>query len=167
MFTSIDPFSLEEKVFQLLDKQWMLVTAAHSKRINPMTASWGGLGILWNFPVATVYIRPSRFTDLLIREATGFTLTFFEEAHREILKACGSLSGHDGDKVSRVGLTPCVLSDGRTAFQEARLTLSCRTLYAHKLLPRHFLDPGLENHYPDKDYHNLYIGRITGAYRRE
>jgi len=167
MFISVDPFTLEENVFHLLDRQWMLITATHGGRINPMTASWGGLGILWNLPVATIYVRPSRFTDALVRESEGFTLTFYKESHRKILNACGTLSGREGDKASRVGLTPCTLPDGRPAFKEARLALSCRTLYAHRLIPEHFRDPGLEAHYPEKDHHHIYIGEITAAFRQK
>ena len=31
-----------------------------------MTASWGGMGILWNKPVVFVFIRPQRFTNSLV-----------------------------------------------------------------------------------------------------
>ena len=40
----------------------MLITAGTKEKCNTMTASWGGLGVLWGGPVATVYIRPQRYT---------------------------------------------------------------------------------------------------------
>ena len=48
--------------FDKIGRQWMLVTAEKDGRVNTMTASWGGLGVLWGKPVATVYIRPQRYT---------------------------------------------------------------------------------------------------------
>ena len=59
MFGRIDPKELNQNVFSMIGEQWMLVTAGTAERCNTMTASWGGLGVLWGKPVATVYIRPS------------------------------------------------------------------------------------------------------------
>ena len=33
-----------EDIFNLIGKQWMLVTAGNQERFNTMTASWGGIG---------------------------------------------------------------------------------------------------------------------------
>ena len=65
MFSRIDPKELDQNVFSMIGEQWMLVTAGTAERCNTMTASWGGLGVLWGKPVATVYIRPQRYTCLL------------------------------------------------------------------------------------------------------
>ena len=65
MFGRIDPKELNQNVFSMIGEQWMLVTAGTAERCNTMTASWGGLGVLWGKPVATVYIRPQRYTLLL------------------------------------------------------------------------------------------------------
>lgn len=62
MFGRIDPKELNQNVFSMIGEQWMLVTAGTAERCNTMTASWGGLGVLWGKPVATVYIRPQRYT---------------------------------------------------------------------------------------------------------
>ena len=166
MLKKIDPRELDDNVFRLIGDEWMLITARFNGRVNPMTASWGGLGILLNMPVATVYVRPSRFTDPLVQKSQAFSLSFLLPGHKKILDACGALSGRDGDKVSRVGLTIEKLPDGGPAFREARLILSCRVLYAHRLLPECFTSPEPEAHYPRKDYHNIYIGAVTSAYLR-
>ena len=42
----------KENAFDLIGKEWMLVTAGTEDKFNTMTASWGGVGILWNKPVA-------------------------------------------------------------------------------------------------------------------
>ena len=38
----------------------------NGEKVNTMTASWGGTGILWNKPVAFIFIRPQRYTYELI-----------------------------------------------------------------------------------------------------
>ena len=39
--------SLEFNPFTKISKEWMLVTAGDEKKSNTMTASWGGVGIMW------------------------------------------------------------------------------------------------------------------------
>ena len=68
MFRSIDPKDLTENVFSLLADRWTLITAGTPQRCNTMTASWGGLGVLWNKPVATIYVRPQRHTFAFLEE---------------------------------------------------------------------------------------------------
>ena len=60
-----------ENVFEAIGKEWMLVTAGTATSPNTMTASWGGLGWIWNKPVAFVFVRPERFTHHLIEENEG------------------------------------------------------------------------------------------------
>lgn len=71
-----------------------------------MTASWGGVGVLWNKNVATVYIRPQRYTKEFVDGNEKFTLTFFSEQYRNALTYLGRVSGKDGDKIKESGLTP-------------------------------------------------------------
>ena len=53
----IEPEKLHGDVFTMIGKEWMLVTAEKDGRVNTMTASWGGMGILWNKKVAYIFIR--------------------------------------------------------------------------------------------------------------
>ena len=39
---------LKENFFEAIGKEWMLVTAGTKEKFNTMTASWGGIGWLWN-----------------------------------------------------------------------------------------------------------------------
>ena len=96
----------KEDALNLIGKQWMLVTAGTSEKFNTMTASWGGLGWLWNKPVAFVFIRPERYTHGFIEASDCMTLSFYGEEYREALKICGTKSGRDIDKVAATGLTP-------------------------------------------------------------
>lgn len=53
---------LSENFFEVIGKEWMLVTAGSKEHFNTMTASWGGIGWLWNKPVVFVFIRSERYT---------------------------------------------------------------------------------------------------------
>ena len=163
----ITPYELNENLFSLLDREWMLITARDPEtgKINTMTASWGGFGILWNKPVAFVFIRPQRYTYEFTEKTDGMTLSFFSEEYRDALKLCGRTSGRDGDKIANAGLTPKLL-DGRASFEEARMVMSCRKLYADDLKESAFVDPALLSNYSAKDYHRMYIVEIEGIIKK-
>ena len=65
-FKETDISTLKFNPFDKISRQWMLVTAGDNDSSNTMTASWGGVGIMWGKPVATVYIRPQRYTKEFI-----------------------------------------------------------------------------------------------------
>ncbi len=152
------------KPFTILDQQWALLVAG-SARPNPMTVSWGGLGTLWNRPVATVYVRPTRFTYSLLGAEPFFTLNFLPERHRAALDLCGSTSGRDTDKwrLAELGRVP-----GETVpvprVAEAELALECRVLATLDVDPKRFLEPELEALYPKKDYHRIFLGEVLAAF---
>ena len=56
-------------IFKQFDKKWALLTAGSMEKFNTMTISWGGLGTLWSKPVASVYVRTSRYTHEFMDEA--------------------------------------------------------------------------------------------------
>ena len=58
----VKPQDLEVNPFDAVGRQWMLITAGDKENCNTMTASWGGLGVIWGKPSATAYIRQSRYT---------------------------------------------------------------------------------------------------------
>ena len=64
----------QENAFELIGKEWMLVTGGTKDNFNMMTASWGGIGWLWNKPVAFIFIRPERYTYPLIEKNDQLTL---------------------------------------------------------------------------------------------
>ena len=71
-----------------------------------MTASWGGLGVLWNANVSFAFVRPSRYTFEFLEREKYYTLSFLGLSQRRALQICGSKSGRDTDKVAEAGLTP-------------------------------------------------------------
>lgn len=166
-FTSIKPVELTDNPFKLIGDDWMLITAGDiesHKTFNTMTASWGGLGILWHKPVSYIFVRPTRYTYEFTEKHDLYTLSVFEEKYRAVLNLCGTFSGRDTDKVANAKLTPVEFETGAVGFQEARLVMVCKKLYYQDLTPDRFIDPTLDKNYPKKDYHRMYVGEIIGVY---
>ena len=129
--------SLEFNPFTKISKEWMLVTAGDEKKSNTMTASWGGVGIMWGKNIATAYIRPQRYTKKFMDETGMYTLSFLSEDYRKALSVCGSVSGKDvEDKWKEAGLHPYAVKEND------------------------------EKWYPDKDYHTMYMGEIVKVLKR-
>lgn len=170
---------LKDNFFDAIGKEWMLVTAGTGSNFNLMTASWGGIGWLWNKPVAFVFIRPERYTFEFAEQSNHITLSFLgmSKEAREIYKICGSKSGRDINKVEACGLeVEPTVHDG-VAYKQARLTLVGTKLYAEDLKPECFIDSALRDRWYSSSQeaqkldsgitngmHKMYILEITGAY---
>jgi flavin reductase (DIM6/NTAB) family NADH-FMN oxidoreductase RutF len=165
-FKTIKPEELSDNPFKLIGKDWMLITGGAPDKFNTMTASWGGLGVLWERKVAFCFIRPTRYTYEFVERSENFTLSFFEEHYRKAMTFVGTHSGRDTDKIKETGLTP-VKENGRVYFKEARLVLACRKLYFQDISPDRFLDPTINEMYPQKDYHRMYVGEIVKCLVKE
>ena len=163
-FTKINIAEQSFNPFDLIGKQWMLISAGTEKKWNTMTASWGGVGVIWGKPSATCYIRKSRYTKEFVDNSEYFTLSFLQEGHRDALNLLGSKSGRDMDKMNDNGLTPIFL-DGQPTFEEAQLVLICRKRGVSDIAPSDMSDEVCEKWYGDKDYHTMYIGEIVAAYQ--
>lgn len=158
-FHSVDPASLACNPFSLIGKDWALLTAGDADGFNTMTVSWGNMGVMWNKNIVTVFVRPQRYTREFIERCDKFTLSFYDESMRPALRLCGSKSGRDLDKAAAAGLTP-VFENGTTYFAQAKLVLECRKIYCDKIRPEGFLIPEINDSYPGKDYHVVYMGEI-------
>lgn len=158
-------------VFEKIGKDWMLISAYDQNRegtkINTMTASWGGAGVLWNKNVFFCFVRPQRFTKEFIDVQDTITLSFFGKEQRDALTICGRNSGRDCDKIAMSGLHPSV-SDGAVFFDEAEITLVGKKLFAQDMTEESFVDKSLVDiNYPGKDFHTVYVCEIVGAYKKD
>lgn len=162
-FEKISPEQIADNVFQQIGQDWMLITAGKDKNFNFMTASWGGLGILWNKPVCFCFIRPERHTRKFMEENEIFTVSFFPPEYRDELMFCGTSSGRDTDKVAKTGFTPVISQNNAVYFEEARLVVECKKIYYQDIDPKNFLDESIKNNYPQKDYHRMYVGEIINC----
>lgn len=159
-FKEIAPEAMQESVFKVIGTDWLLVTGAAGGKANAMTASWGGMGIMWGKPVAFLVIRPQRYTKEFIDKSKGMTISVFAGDRRKMMGYFGSVSGRDEDKIAKAGLT-CLEDEGRVYFEEARMVLICKKLYAQEMQEACFIDnDSREKWYPDKDYHTMYIVEV-------
>ena len=165
MFKKVDPKTLDLNPFAAIGDRWMLVTAGTPEKCNTMTASWGALGILWGVPMATVYIRPQRYTKRFVDENEYFTLSFFPEDFRPQLNLCGTKSGRDVDKVKECGFTVAAGAGNAPYFEQADLVLVCR-----KRMSVPMEEHRIPNHVREKqyhgDYHEMYWGEIVEALQK-
>ena len=154
---------------ELIGKQWMLITAGTQESFNTMTASWGGLGFLWNRPVAFVFVRPNRHTAKFIDEQAAFTLSFMPEKYREDLLFCGRNSGRDVDKMAATSLKPYTTPNGLVAMADADLVLECRKMAVATMQETDFVnfaEVSPQWYDPTNPLHKVYICEIASTYVR-
>ena len=166
---AINPNEIKDNFIELIGKEWMLVSAGDKEKFNMMTASWGGVGVLWNRPVVFAFIRPERYTREFIDARNEFTITFLGPEHRKAHSICGSKSGREIDKVAATGLTPLLKEAGNPVFEEARLTLECKVVYKSEIEEAKFLDPTVFPRWYDEkngNAHIVYIAEILNAWEK-
>ena len=164
---AIDPNQLNDNFIELIGKEWMLVAAGTQEKFNMMTASWGGIGVLWNRPVVFVFVRPERYTRTFIDDRKQFTLSFLKPDYRQAHSICGSKSGREIDKVAATGLTPSFTEAGNPLFAESKLSLECKVLYESAIEACKFLDPTLYPQWYNEargNAHLVYIAEIMNAW---
>ncbi|MCD8043050.1 MAG: DUF4468 domain-containing protein [Tannerellaceae bacterium] len=163
-YRSITPDRIPGNIVKMLSEDWMLITAGKDEEFNMMTASWGGLGMLFGKPVAICYINPARYTYRLMETSDTYTFTFYTEAYRDVLQYCGSASGRDQDKVKESGLTPLTTPTGSKAFGEAWMIIECRKMISQPLSTEVMNDPQLKAEWLGKQVHKMYIGEIINVW---
>ena len=163
-YKRIDPTKIPGNIIKMLSEDWMLITGCDGSTFNPMTASWGGLGYLYNRPVAFCFINPSRHTYTLMENGDTYTLTFYTETYCDALNYCGSHSGKDGDKVKGAGLTPITTPSGSKAFSEAWMIIECKKLVAQPLQQGAIYDTELRHKWDGQKMHQMYIGEIINVW---
>ena len=158
---------MEMNPFTKIGKEWMLITAGDEKKANTMTASWGGVGVLWGKNVVYIFIRDSRYTKEFIDNGEFFSMSFFNEKYRDALSYCGKESGRNvDDKFKGAGLTPAFRHNIPYP-DEANLVLLCRKMAAVPITEDTFVDPQImPKWYSDNDMHVMYVGEIIEAVAR-
>lgn len=157
-------------------KNGVLLTTKAGGRVNTMAISWGTLGIEWNKPIFTTFVREGRFTKRQLDENGEFTINIpLGEYDRKIIGVCGTKSGYDTDKIKELGLT---LEEAEKisvpGIRELPLTLECKVIYKQEQ-DRHAIRPEeIEAFYPqdvvssfhgsNRDFHTAYYGEIVKAY---
>ncbi|HWT76911.1 MAG TPA: flavin reductase [Mobilitalea sp.] len=162
-FKEVSPELIKKNPFQAIGKEWMLVTAGNQDKVNTMTASWGGLGVMYGKAVAFVVIRPQRYTKEFIDQEETFSLSFLDKNYKDVLNYLGTVSGRNEDKIQKSGLT-LEYYEETPYFADANLVFVCKKLVKQALEADSLLLEKLDKtFYPTKDYHVLYIAEITKA----
>ena len=166
-YKKIAPTELCGNVFHMIGDEWMLVTATDKEGgYNTMTASWGGMGVLWNKPVTYIFLRPQRYTRELMDASETFSACFLPESYRKELQYCGSHTGREVDKLAFCGFEAVTL-DNTPVIAQSEIAITCRKLFRQKFDPESFADPSIDAaNYPNKDYHFFYVGEILGVYQK-
>lgn len=159
----IAPELLRKNPFQLIGKDWMLITAGNEDKVNTMTASWGGLGVMYGKNVAYIVIRPNRYTKEFVDQEETFSLSFFDKGYRKTLNYLGTVSGRNEDKIAKSKLT-VVRYEDTPYFDEAKLVFICKKLFKQPLNTDGLVNDQLkQTWYRAGDYHTLYIAEITAV----
>lgn len=159
IYKTIDPKNIKDNLIRCLSEEWALITAGNKDGYNMMTASWGFFGEMWGNDSLAVVIRPQRYTMEFVDNSDYFTVSFYGD-RKDVHKVCGSKSGRDIDKTKETGLTP-VLGEKYVYFKEARMVVVVKKQYVGKISPENFTENGIiDRWYPEKDFHNLIIGKI-------
>ncbi len=164
-FIKIAPEEIGENTFKAIGSDWMLVSAGEADSFNTMTASWGGMGVLWRKNVAFVFIRPQRYTFEFTEKYDKMSLSFFGGEKREALSLCGRVSGRDCDKIADAGLTPVWITESCVGYEGASLVLECRKMYADDIRESAMLDPDIMANYSARDFHKMYICEIEAVWK--
>lgn len=161
---AFQPYPIKEIEFNPFVKfgdEWGALTVKADDKVNSMTISWGGVGMLWNKPAATVYVRESRFTKSLLDKSGTFSVSFLPDKYRRTLKYLGQVSGKDEDKIKNSRLS---INDykGVPFIDEGNFIVICKKMYSVPLTLEGVVDKEVEEqHYKTKDLHTMYIGEIV------
>ncbi len=133
---------------------------------NTMTIGWANIGVMWDRPIFTALLRPSRFSCGLIEKTGEFTISIpLASDFSDELLLCGQTSGKCIDKFSECNLTAKRSKTLETYIVgDCELHLDCRVLMKSKI--KTGLIPGkIKNeYYRQDDFHNLYYAEIEAAY---
>jgi flavin reductase (DIM6/NTAB) family NADH-FMN oxidoreductase RutF len=164
-FKELSPDMIRKNPFQMIGKEWMLITAGDENKVNTMTASWGGLGSMYGKNVAFIVVRPQRYTKEFLDREDTFSLSFLEKEYRDQLNYLGSVSGRNEDKIDKSGLTLDRFNN-TPFFSEATNVLICKKLYVQQMSGDSLLEERYKStFYPNDDYHYLYIAEVTNAFK--
>ena len=131
-----------------------------------MTASGGGLGMLFKKPTTWCILQASRYTlELILKEQT-YTLSYFPDEYKEQILFLGSKSGRDSEKMKEVELTIVQTPSKDISYKEARLIFECRLTEITTPNPNDFYTQEAKDYineaYKEADDYRKYVfGEIT------
>ena len=157
-----------EEFYKALDSNGaFLVVRDKSGKTNLMTIGWATLGIVWHEPIMTVFVRPSRHTFELMENAEHFSVCVPVNKLEKELAFCGSKSGRNMDKFKEFGLTPANgQTPGTSIVEECDIFYECEIVHATNVLEETLEHSIKGAYYPNGDFHAIYFGKVSAAYRK-
>ena len=163
-FRKVNPDQIPGNAVKLISDAF-IITAGNDELFNPMAGGWGGLGNLFNRPVAYCFIDPSRYTYGIMQKNDTYTLSFYTPAYQDAIQYVGTHSGRDGNKVAGSKLTPITTPSGSKAFAEAWLIIECKKIATQLLTPSSVTDAAVKAQYPNKQT-EMFVGEIIGVWMK-
>jgi len=163
-FRRTDADKIPGNIIKMLANDWSLIASGREGKTNVMTASWGGIGRLWDKPVSICFINPTRYSIQTMDEGETYTISFYTEAYKDAMNYTGSVSGRNTDKITGSGLTPIKTPSGAPAFAEAWMIFECKKIVAQPLSPNSIVDTESAAEWSKDGYHKMYIGEILNVW---
>ncbi len=133
---------------------------------NVMTIGWVLFGTVWGRPEIAVFVRPSRFTHVLLEEQPAFTVNIPSPSLSRAVEECGKRSGRDTDKFALCGLTPLYLEGFPVpSIVECIASIQCVVVEKSHVESDSLLPSIREMYYPQDDYHTIYFGEVQAAWK--
>jgi flavin reductase (DIM6/NTAB) family NADH-FMN oxidoreductase RutF len=166
LFKQISPEEIGDNVFTLVGEVFPVITAGKEDHFNSMTASGGGLGMLFKKPTTWCILRADRYTLEMIQDEQTYAMSYFPEEYKEQVLFFGSKSGRDSEKMNEVELTSVQTPAGNMTYKEARLIFECKLTQITTPGPNDFYSQEAKAYidmaYKEaKDYRKYVFGEIT------
>lgn len=164
-FRQVAPDKIPGNIIKLLNDA-TLITSGSGEDINVMAASWGGLGVFWEKPVAFCFLGAQRYSITTMDKGDTYTISFYTEAYKDAIQYCGSATGRNENKVKGSGLTPIKTPSGATAFAEAWMIFECKKMITQPLSQDAITDKTSDaaKKWNGKELHKMYIGEILNVW---
>lgn len=164
-FRQVAPDKIPGNIIKLLNDA-TLITSGSGENINVMTASWGGLGVFWEKPVAFCFLGAQRYSITTMDKGDTYTISFYTEAYKDAIQYCGTTTGRNEDKIKGSGLTPIKTPSGATAFAEAWMIFECKKMISQPLSQDAIADKTSDaaQKWNGKELHKMYIGEILNVW---
>jgi len=142
----------------LFKSHGIALATSNEGKTNGLTIGWGGLGVLWRKPCATIYIHKTRFSKGIFDNSEYFSINFFE-GHEEQLDYFGKVSGRDEDKIANSKLE--VEVDNAPYFKDAKLVIICKKMGQTDFDLDRVYEDNIISWYNESGVHTIYLGEIV------
>lgn len=163
-FHKVDAEKISGNIIRILANDWSLITSGKSDNITSLTASWGGIGRFGDKPVVFSFINTNSLSDKAMDESDTYTVSFFTEAYKEVLKNTGMEQTYLADKTNGIGLTPIKTLSDAFAFNEAWMIFECKKILAQPIPSEALIEIPAPEGSTKSSIQKLYIGEILNVW---